>query len=195
MAKSNFTIDGESWERRDPNATYIQPNYSDKGDQSGREMPNKHSNPKFNPLYRYEKPEVLDAAKEAGIQNVNKRREVDQIIAQIEESRKKSKENKDKDMPKDDKNDELAPPKQPTEQEIAAEEFKNQKIAEIRGRLEEPRINVYENYAGKDDLIARNKSQSSATSDELNPTGMLDRKGLAEDWLDQYIFQRRQNIG
>ena len=91
---------------------------------------------------------------------------------------------------KDEKEPEAPAP--PSPEEIKAEEFKNEKMNEIRERLAKPPINIYENYAGKDDLIARNKSQSQdSAAESSDDKERFYEKGIEQDFLNDYIFKAK----
>lgn len=83
VAKDEFSIDGKSWDYRDPS------NYNDSS--SGRSGEfweendyNRHSYEYTNPLYDYDYGTVRDAASELGIGNVNKQEEVDRLLEYIQ---------------------------------------------------------------------------------------------------------------
>ena len=74
-----FTIDGKSWDYRDP------ANFNDGQDRaSDKPTYNRDAYSMTNPLYEYSYGQVRDAAKSLGIQNVDEKDEVDQIIGRIQ---------------------------------------------------------------------------------------------------------------
>ena len=181
---SRFTIDGADWEYRNPKGgfTYMDadPDDPDQGTIKGPRTDgseNPHAYAFTNPLYDHDRKTVRKAGEALGIQNVDEKDEVDRILAFIDNEA-------DEDKPNNDKEDKQeaptpAPPAPPSRQDIKAEKLKQGKIDEIKARMEEPRIDIYENYAGKDDLIARNASQS-----KVDP-----------NFLDKFIFKSRQKAG
>lgn len=93
VGKEDFSIDGKSWEYRNP------ANFNDGRDRaSDNPTYNRDASSMTNPLYDYSYGQIRDAAKELGIGNVDEQAEVDQLLKYIQEG--PAKENKDKDKPK-----------------------------------------------------------------------------------------------
>ena len=93
VGKEDFSIDGKSWEYRNP------ANFNDGRDRaSDAATYNRDASSMTNPLYDYDFGTVRDAAKKLGIGNVDEQAEVDQLLKYIQEG--PAKENKDKDKPK-----------------------------------------------------------------------------------------------
>ena len=70
-----FTIDGESWNKRNP------ANFNDGQDKaSDKPTYNRDAYEMTNPLYEYSYGQMRDAAKSLGIQNVDEKDEVDKLI-------------------------------------------------------------------------------------------------------------------
>lgn len=104
VKKEDFSIDGRSWEYRDPfNEAQIAKQNVNR--EKGRDTVNRNAYTKANPLYDYSFGQVRDAAKSLGIDNVDKSKEVRQIINRIQNpsfaaaataqpKKKKNKENK-----------------------------------------------------------------------------------------------------
>tara|TARA_R100001224_G_scaffold109197_1_gene86322 strand:+ start:490 stop:1095 length:606 start_codon:yes stop_codon:yes gene_type:complete len=193
---SKFTIDGKDWSYRDPNQNLNTgtTRRGTPGQYTGEDAfmdgytKNSNSYNWSNPLYEYDRKTVEDAGKATGIQNVNKKEEVDTILDYIKSQNEDKKEMKDT-----PKKDPKPPAPAPSENEVKAEEFKNQKIAEIKERLAAPPIDIYENYAGKDDLIARNAFQSKQSNakspdDDESP---FDKQEGDQDFLQDYIFKSK----
>lgn len=111
VAKDEFSIDGKSWDYRDPS------NYNDSS--SGRpgefwEKPdyNRHSYKYTNPLYDYDYGTVRDAAAKLGIGNVDEQEEVDRLIEYIQNP--KSEEQKEPvETPAEDPVKEIPPEEMP----------------------------------------------------------------------------------
>lgn len=83
VGSKDFSVDGKAWEYRNP------ANFNEaSGGRPGEfwEEPDHNSNAYSytNPLYDYSYGMVRDAAKEIGINNVNKQEEVDEILAYIQ---------------------------------------------------------------------------------------------------------------
>ena len=92
--KDDFSIDGKSWEYRNPD------NFNDGQDRaSDKPTYNRDALSLTNPLYDYDFGTVRDAAKKLGIGNVDEKAEVDQLLKYIQEGPKK--ETKDKQSKKD----------------------------------------------------------------------------------------------
>lgn len=92
VRKEDFSIDGKSWDYRDPyNQRLI-----DRQNMGERERVyvNEHSQSMTNPLYDYDYGRVRDAAKVLGINNVNSKKEVDEILNYIQDGGKAMKEEK-----------------------------------------------------------------------------------------------------
>lgn len=178
---SRFTIDGRDWEYRNPKGgfAYIDsdPDDPDQGTTKGPRTDgseNPHAYAFTNPLYDHDRKTVRKAGDALGIQNVDEKGEVKRILEFIDndaDEEKPDKEQKDR--------QESPTPAPPSRKDIKADKFKQNKINEIKARMAEPRIDIYENYAGKDDLIARNASQS-----KVDP-----------NFLDKYIFKSGQLAG
>ena len=104
VKSEDFSIDGRSWNYRDPyNEEMI--NSQDANNEKARgERINDEAYTIANPLYDYSFGQVRDAAAELGIGNVDKKKEVNQIIKRIQnpsfaaatEQPKKAKEKKNK---------------------------------------------------------------------------------------------------
>ena len=98
VGKKQFSIDGKSWEFRDPrNQRAI--DRENQNREKSRVILNPNSREKFDRLYDYDFGTVRDAAKELGIGNVDKKKEVKQILDYIQGRYKKPKEDEE---PKDD---------------------------------------------------------------------------------------------
>ena len=72
MSRSQFTIDGKSWEYRDPRNYTSIPERGEPGNESAYEF--------TNPLYDFSKGAVRAAGQRLGIQNVDEKGEVDRIL-------------------------------------------------------------------------------------------------------------------
>ena len=102
VKKGEFSIDGKSWNYRDPRNTdsneAVQANY--RGDSgSSEDNWSKNAYAYTNPLYDYSYGQVRDAAKDLDIGNVNEKSEVKQILDHIQNGPKQNKEKKE-DKPK-----------------------------------------------------------------------------------------------
>ena len=79
VGKKDFSIDGKSWEYRNPD------NFNDGQDRSSdKPTYNRNAYAMTNPLYDYSYGQARDAAESLGITNVNSRDEVDRIISYIQ---------------------------------------------------------------------------------------------------------------
>ncbi len=99
VKKGEFSIDGKSWNYRDPQNKDSNEQYqADRRGDSGSAEDNwsKNAYQYTNPLYDYSYGQVRDAAKATGITNVNSQGEVDQLLKQIRgENKPKAEEFKD----------------------------------------------------------------------------------------------------
>ena len=99
VKKDEFSIDGRSWNYRDPqnkdsNEQYQANRRGDSG--SAEDNWSKNAKSYANPLYDYSYGQVRDAAKTLDISNVNSQGEVDQLLKQIRgENKPKAQEFKD----------------------------------------------------------------------------------------------------
>ena len=99
VKKDEFSIDGKSWNYRDPqnkdsNEQYQANRRGDSG--SAEDNWSKNAKSYANPLYDYSYGQVRDAAKTLDISNVNSQGEVDQLLKQIRgENKPKAQEFKD----------------------------------------------------------------------------------------------------
>jgi len=178
---SRFTIDGKDWEYRNPKGGFayknVDPDDPDQGTVKGPRTDgseNPHAYAFTNPLYDHDRKTVRKAGDALGIQNVDEKDEVKRILAFIDNDADEDKPNSDKEDKQEDPT-----PAPPSQQDIKADKLKQNKIDEIKTRMTEPSIDIYENYAGKDGLIARNASQS-----KVDP-----------NFLDKYTFKSRQSAG
>lgn len=99
VQKDEFSIDGKSWEYRNPD------NYNDSVSDGASKRDNdfnRHAYGMTNPLYDYSYGQVRDAAKELGIGNVNKEEEVTSIIDHIQSGSKLKEEVKQEPKEKPD---------------------------------------------------------------------------------------------
>ena len=98
LHKDQFSIDGRSWDYRDPrNQRNI--DRANVGRERGDLAVNPESDKKYNELYDYGFGRVRDAAKALGIGNVNKKKEVKQILEYIRGNYQKPTKDEE---PKDD---------------------------------------------------------------------------------------------
>ena len=92
VGKDDFSIDGKSWNYRDPDKYNSKTTDASK---SGADNDyNRHASDKYNSLYDYSYGQVRDAAKQLGIGNVNKEKEVTSIIDHIQSGSKLKEETK-----------------------------------------------------------------------------------------------------
>jgi hypothetical protein len=120
VRKKDFSIDGKSWDYRDPyNAEQLR--RQNMGHERSRITVNENSMSMTNPLYDYDYGRVRDAAKELGINNVNSKKEVKDILDLIRGNYKKPKKDeepkndyKPTELPKDPYEGGDKPPKSPT---------------------------------------------------------------------------------
>ena len=83
VGKKDFSIDGKSWSYRDPRNQRMIDSFNNTREK-GHIKYNPKSNPKYDALYDYDFGTVRDAAKVLGINNVNKKKEVKQILDYIQ---------------------------------------------------------------------------------------------------------------
>ena len=83
VGKKDFSIDGRSWSYRDPRNQRMIDSFNNTREK-GQVKYNPKSNPKYDALYDYDFGTVRDAAKALGISNVNKKREVKEILDYIQ---------------------------------------------------------------------------------------------------------------
>lgn len=84
VRKEDFSIDGKSWEYRDPYNQIEIDRQNTNRSRGGRSTTNQNAYKIANPLYDYDYGRVRDAAKELGIGNVNEKKEVKDILAYIQ---------------------------------------------------------------------------------------------------------------
>lgn len=114
VKKEDFSIDGRSWDYRDPyNQAQIDKQNLNR-EKGRRDTVSNNAYTKANDLYDYSFGQVRDAAKELGIGNVNKGKEVRQIIKHIQNPTPAAapKQKKQKNKKEDAK---LAAPTEPVE--------------------------------------------------------------------------------
>ena len=104
VGKNDFSIDGRSWNFRDPhNQKAIDSQNQNR--EKGRFSTNQNAYKIANPLYDYDYGTVRDAAKELGIGNVDEKKEVKDIINYIQGARNQTKSKDDNDDKGDKKDD------------------------------------------------------------------------------------------
>ena len=100
VGKDDFSIDGKSWNYRDPDKYNSKTTGASK---SGADNDyNRHAGDEYNSLYDYSYGQVRDAAKQLGIGNVNKEKEVTSIIDHIQSGSKLKEETKQEPKEKPD---------------------------------------------------------------------------------------------
>jgi len=140
--EDDFSIDGKSWNYRDPsNYNSMSRDRSKATGGTGDDDYNRHASSEFNQLYDYSYGQARDAAKALGIGNVSNKEEADRIIDYIQnppqaESEQEDKEDKIEDKPKAEV---PATPVAPSQEITEARERVNAFNAEMRG----DRFNVY----------------------------------------------------
>ena len=93
-----FTIDGKSWNYRDP------ANFNDGNDRASEKPTyNRDAYEMTNPLYEYSYGQMRDAAKALNIQNVDEKQEVDKLINYIQNPPTAQQTNSDEQVIKEDK--------------------------------------------------------------------------------------------
>ena len=98
VRKKDFSIDGKSWDFRDPyNQRAI--DRQNVGRERGQTTINENAQSMTNPLYDYDYGRVRDAAKDLGINNVDSKKEVKEILNYIRGNYKKPNEDEE---PKND---------------------------------------------------------------------------------------------
>ena len=111
VGKEDFSIDGKSWEYRNP------ANFNDGRDRaSDNPTYNRNASSMTNPLYDYSYGQIRDAAKELGIGNVDEQAEVDELLKYIQKGPKNKVKEKE-------------PKKDPVEQK--AQDFKNNYVDKV----------------------------------------------------------------
>ena len=95
VGKDDFSIDGKSWDYRDPNRETGTNPREDRGNiQQRSSIKNQdHAYSYTNPLYDYSYGQVRDAAKDLKIGNVDTKGEVKQLLKQIQKGSKPKAEN------------------------------------------------------------------------------------------------------
>lgn len=94
VGKDDFSIDGKSWDYRDPNNRPVRTPVN-----RGEDLVNENAYSMTNPLYDYSYGQVRDAAKKLGIGNVDEQAEVDELLKYIQKD--PIKEVKEKEPKKD----------------------------------------------------------------------------------------------
>lgn len=132
VGKKDFSIDGRSWNYRDPSKHNNKHHWA-RSDRGINPNPSNTNEYKIaNPLYDYDYGTVRDAAKELGIGNVDEKQEVDKIIAHIQGRSKRS--NKEEEQP-------LAAPPPP----VKSNTERPAEVKRDQQRFEETRLDRPEN--------------------------------------------------
>ena len=111
VAKDDFSIDGKSWDYRDP-ANIPERTPVNRGE----DLVNENAYAMTNPLYDYSYGQVRDAAKKLGIGNVDEQAEVNELLKYIQEDSEKEVKEKE-------------PKKDPVEQK--AQDFKDDYVDKV----------------------------------------------------------------
>lgn len=96
VRKEDFSIDGRAWDYRDP-YNQVEIDRQNTNREKGRFTTNQNAYEIANPLYDYDYGRVRDAAKALGINNVNKKKEVKDILAYIQGGGSKPKDEEPQD--------------------------------------------------------------------------------------------------
>ena len=142
VGKDDFSIDGKSWNYRDPmnqaHRDRQRQGWEGRGQDPGAR--NEHAHDYSNALYDYSYGQARDAAKALGIGNVNSQEETDRIIDYIQNPPKAESEQKDKkDKDKMPKAEAPATPVAPSKEVTEAKERVNAYDAEMKS----DRFNAY----------------------------------------------------
>ena len=167
-----ITIDGKPYPFRDPN-NYAKIERDSKGDDNyygfkGTGSGNQDSKDLFNPLYKYGEGAVTREARAAGIGNVNRKEEVEEILARLNGTFE-TKEDSDTEAEVDPTPQPIEPPSNPE---------REQRVADAQADYDE-------NFAnGADPKAATSATQSYTKSFET-------AKAAGQDWdIGWYLRQR-----
>ena len=129
-----FTIDGKSWNYRDP------ANFNDGNDRASEKPTyNRDAYEMTNPLYEYSYGQMRDAAKALDIQNVDEKGEVDKLINYIQNPPTAQQTNSDEKVIKEDKAEAPATPVAPSKEMTEAV----QRSTAHKERMQGDRYNIY----------------------------------------------------
>ena len=129
-----FTIDGKSWNYRDP------ANFNDGNDRASEKPTyNRDAYEMTNPLYEYSYGQMRDAAKALNIQNVDEKQEVDKLINYIQNPPTAQQTNSDEKVIKEDKAEAPATPVAPSKEMTEAV----QRSTAHKERMQGDRYNIY----------------------------------------------------
>ena len=187
----DFSIDGKAWSYRDPhNQTLIDKQNTNR--EKGRFEVNQHSDKTTNALYDYSYGQARDAAKALGIGNVDKKKEVNQIIDYIQNGPKQQTEP----APVDKSEKEEPKAKTP-----AAPVAPSQEVTEAKERINAYKTTDFGAYGPKESAFAERSSeiydpnedfqaygQSSVTSDG-NQQAQTFAQSKLSDVKNKYNFQ------
>lgn len=131
-----FTIDGKSWNYRDP------ANFNDGNDRASEKPTyNRDAYEMTNPLYEYSYGQMRDAAKALDIQNVDEKGEVDKLINYIQNPTTAQQTNSDEKVIKKDKPKAEAPATPPAPSKEMTEAV--QRSTAHKERMQGDRYNIY----------------------------------------------------
>lgn len=138
VGKDDFSIDGKSWEYRNPD------NFNDGNDRySDKPTYNRNAYAMTNPLYDFSYGQVSNAAKLEGITNVNSQKDVDRLMSHLQAPPSASTESEIETVKKDksevESTEEPVKPIPPSQEITEAKERIKAFDAEMRGN----RFNVY----------------------------------------------------
>ena len=191
VREEDFSIDGRAWSYRDPhNQTLIDKQNVNR--EKGRFEVNQHSDTKTNALYDYSYGQARDAAKALGIGNVDKEKEVNQIVDYIQNGPKQTTEpapvNKSK-------------KKEPKAETPAAPAAPSQEVTEAKERINVYKTTDFGAYGPKNSTFAERSSeiynpnedfqvygQSSVTSDG-NQQAQAFAQSKLSDVKNKYNFR------
>ena len=186
VQKDEFSIDGKSWEYRDPGK--YNDSVSDGASKQDNDF-NRHAYGMTNPLYDYSYGQVRDAAKTLGIGNVNKEEEVTSIIDQIQNGSKKQEEEKiqtvKKPEPTEKKEDYMV---DVTEQEKQSKNFADSLNKSVMGNTPPLSPEAVNPTAG---MKADTPAQQKASNMAFNAVNNLKEKGLQLSSKDKTLDQRK----
>ena len=136
VGKNDFSIDGKSWEYRNPD------NFNDGNDRASEKPTyNRDAYEMTNPLYEYSYGQIRDAAKALDIQNVDEQDEVDKLLNYVQNPPTAQQANSDEQVIKEDKPKAEAPatPVAPSKEMTEA----IQRSTAHKERMQGDRYNIY----------------------------------------------------
>ena len=187
VQKKEFSIDGKSWDYRDPsNTKYSDGHNADRIGDSGsaEDYGNRNSYDYTNALYDYSYGQTRDAAKAVGINNVNSQEDVDSLIDYMQNGPKEDKSLDDRYATADQLNS--------LQDKISERAKKKATPTEISSTLTNAKAGAKQDFGQQGanifGAVGKSNDLAQATDEAMSSEASGDGKDKEQDYKDKYSF-------